>query len=649
MSSFPVSSRTSTLAASDLTLAQIQRTQRDLLENQRQTSSGLAISRPSDAADKVGAVLQLEQSLSRADQQERALQNGLGALDTADVALAESAQILREATTVASSQIGVGSDAETREAESLVVDAQLEGLLELANRQFADLSVFGGDDGAAPGEKVFESFLGGVRYLGGTDDLFAPVGALDPEEITGNGVDAYGAFSTRVEGTIDLDPAATADTRIAEIAGAQGLGVRLGSVQVTVDATTVSVDLLGSDTLGDVADRINNAIDGIDPAAGSLAVSADGFTLTAAAGRTISVADVGVGQTAGDLGVGLSATGASVSGDDVGVKLSRTTALADLGAAVDLTSGLSLTQGAVTVTADFSAATTVEDLLNEVAGLNIGVRLEINEDRTGLNLINEVSGLSLSIGENGGTTATDLGLRSLDRTTLLSDYRNGKGVSATEAGLSDIAITLHDGTAFEVDLFGLQTVGEVETAIEAAAATAGVAVPGSFDVSFAATGNGLTVTDNTAGAGDFVVTNVGQSTAGDELGLTQNVGAAATIDSGDQAQVRNDNAFTHLIDLRDALRNNDESGITLAGENLVQDTDRLVESRARIAIQSQRLEDQQTRLADRVITEQTMLSNLRDADLTEVLTEFSRLQLQLQASLQAGSQNLQLTLLNFLR
>ena len=44
-----------------------------------------------------------------------------------------------------------------------------------------------------------------------------------------------------------------------------------------------------------------------------------------------------------------------------------------------------------------------------------------------------------------------------------------------------------------------------------------------------------------------------------------------------------------------------------------------------------------------------MLSQLQDADLTEVLTRFQQLQLQLQASLQVGSANQQLSLLDFLR
>jgi len=47
--------------------------------------------------------------------------------------------------------------------------------------------------------------------------------------------------------------------------------------------------------------------------------------------------------------------------------------------------------------------------------------------------------------------------------------------------------------------------------------------------------------------------------------------------------------------------------------------------------------------------EKTTLSDLQDADLTEVITRFTQLQTQLQASLRVGAQNLQLSLLDFLR
>ncbi len=44
-----------------------------------------------------------------------------------------------------------------------------------------------------------------------------------------------------------------------------------------------------------------------------------------------------------------------------------------------------------------------------------------------------------------------------------------------------------------------------------------------------------------------------------------------------------------------------------------------------------------------------MLSQIRDTDLSEVITRFMQLQTQMQASMQARAQNLQMNLLNFLR
>ena len=48
------------------------------------------------------------------------------------------------------------------------------------------------------------------------------------------------------------------------------------------------------------------------------------------------------------------------------------------------------------------------------------------------------------------------------------------------------------------------------------------------------------------------------------------------------------------------------------------------------------------------VTEQAILNELRDAGLTEVLTHFTQLELQLQVALQVGSSNPQLSRLNFL-
>jgi flagellin-like hook-associated protein FlgL len=49
------------------------------------------------------------------------------------------------------------------------------------------------------------------------------------------------------------------------------------------------------------------------------------------------------------------------------------------------------------------------------------------------------------------------------------------------------------------------------------------------------------------------------------------------------------------------------------------------------------------------LAEQSLLSGLQDADVTEVITRFTQLQQQLQASMQAGAQNLHLSFLDYLR
>ena len=46
----------------------------------------------------------------------------------------------------------------------------------------------------------------------------------------------------------------------------------------------------------------------------------------------------------------------------------------------------------------------------------------------GINVVNASQGTSLTIGENGGLTATQLGIRSFGPTTALSDLNNGDGL-----------------------------------------------------------------------------------------------------------------------------------------------------------------------------------------------------------------------------
>ncbi len=644
-------SRTSSLMATDNLLARLRDTQLELLETQKRLTTGKNVLRPSDDPTQVSSILFLREQLAARGQHERNLEHAQGVLGGADAAMGDALDVLRDAVAIASREgsEGAGANAQTRAAMADQLDAMLNSMVSIANRRVNGIYLFGGGTTTAAADAVFSTELGGVRYIGTRESLETDVGTIDHQPFNSNGVDAFGALSTRVVGSVDLDPQATADTRLGDLAGATLEGVRKGAVLVTVNGTTVQADLTDADTLDDVISRINNAIDGVSPGAGSLAINGESLELTGVGANTVSISNLGSSTTASDLGLELSSTGGVPdTGDPLNVRLTPLTNLADLGVAIDLASGIRITQGAITKTADFSSATTVQDLINEVRRLDVGLRLEINDDATGLNLVSEVSGLSLSVGENGGTTATDLGLRSLSDATLLSDFRNGLGVE-TRPGEDDFRVRLHDGTTFDVDLDGVSTVGELITAVETAATGAGLTVGTDFSVDHATTGNGLVFTDNTVGGDDFRIENLGLSLAADQLGIKKNAGGAATLTGDDAAPVRVASVFTHLIDLRDALRDNDAAGIRLAGEKVDGDLDALARVRARIGIEDRRVRDELERSQEMKVAEQTLLSEAQDADLSEVITELSRLQLQLQASLQAGAQIQGLSLLDFLR
>lgn len=645
----PLLGRTSTLMSTALLRQRLQDTQRQLLVMQDQIATGRSVSRGSDAPGSVSAILHMNQSIMERQQHMVNLNHATGVLNLADASLGDVTDILIEAQQIASSQIGVGSDAETRAAQAEVIDAQIRGILEIANRQYNNLSIFGGNNGAGVDSLVFEEFLGGIRYVGSDQNLTNDVGGIGTEEFVSNGREAFGALSTRVQSHVDLDPQASPLIRLSDIDGARGQGFSAGSINLTVNGSSTAVDLSSAHTLDDIGVLINFAIEQLSPGAGSVELLPGGYTLDATAGNTITIADPAGGVAAADLGLNLSATSATVAGGDLNVRLTENTPLGDLGLFVDLASGLLITQGEQSGVADFSDAGTIQDLQNAVSALGFGVRLSINEEGNGLDIASEVSGINLSIGENGGTTADDFGLRTLSTVTELSDFRHGIGVETTKPGEPDLSFTLHDGTSFTVDLASAVNVGDVVALVQAQAATAGLTVGVDFDITMATTGNGLVITDNTVGAGDFVVGNAGLSLAAEHLGIAQVAGAGSTVTGEDTAQVRVDNMLTHLMELRAALRSNDQLGITLAGSSLEDDIDLAITSRASVGVQSRRIEDQLRMVEEQGFQDQRMLSELQDADLTEVLTKFSQLQLQLQASMQVGSSNLQLSLLDFLR
>lgn len=94
----------------------------------------------------------------------------------------------------------------------------------------------------------------------------------------------------------------------------------------------------------------------------------------------------------------------------------------------DQTAGLQIVNRNETTTVSLQLATTVEDVLNMLNGSGAGLLAEVNESGTGIDVRSRVSGCDFAIGENGGQTATQLGLRTFTRDTQLAGLNFGRGV-----------------------------------------------------------------------------------------------------------------------------------------------------------------------------------------------------------------------------
>ena len=295
---------------------------------------------------------------------------------------------------------------------------------------------------------------------------------------------------------------------------------------------------------------------------------------------------------------------------------------------------------------DLSSAETIGDVMRMIEDLDIGVRMEISDSGNTLQMLNEVSGSSMSIGEvGGGSTATQLGIRSMQRSTLLADFNDGYGVDTVE-GLSDLRITLRDGSSFEVDLSDAVHVGDVIDAIDAAASLA-FGDPPPVSIGLAADGNGIELVDATVGAGRLVIESRNGSLAPEQLGLLGSTNAS-TYTGEDRSRVAVESVFSHLMDLRSAMLSGDEGAVSRLIQKLEEDIERAAGARAEAGHRSRMVSDAMGRFESRNIDDETLRSQLRDVDFTEASMRFAALQQQLQASLATTARLSSLSLMDFL-
>lgn len=627
--------RTSTL------MAGVRRANLDLGRLQQQLATGNRILSPSDDPSAAQGSMTLQRILEQQNQVLANIQNASTVFSMTDQTLGDATELLREAQTIASSNIGSTVTEEERNAAASLVNELMQQMLTLANYRLGDTYIYAG---TASTDTPFVGEAGGVRYVGADDATRAWVGGPGHLPVGLTGDEVFGALSSEVSGWRDLTPAMTPQTRLADLRGAGGGGVQAGSIVIDDGITSLRVDLAGADRIGDVVQRINDAGGGVITAGYG---ANNTLTIASSApGADLRVLESGSGRTAHDLGIFRQVgQGAAFTGDSVQPRLTATTLLSDLagGAPIDLAGGICLTCGGRTETIDLTGCVYLEDLLNRINESGTGALARINEQGDGIDVINTLSGSRMHVGENGGTTASDLGIRSFRAETRLADLNGGVGVTGIGAQ-ADFCVLARDGSQFEVCIEGCACIQDVLDGINAAATAAGVSVTASL----AAQGNGIELRDATGGAGDLKVEARNSSVAARDLGLLVTA-SGDTLTGADVNGVEPGGVFAHLAQLRDALRSGSAADITRASGRLAEDTKRLVSLRAYVGGLVQDLENRQERVEDQNIANEAMLSDLKDVDFTEAITRFQAVQVALQGQLMMGSQVLNMSLLDFLR
>jgi flagellin-like hook-associated protein FlgL len=406
----------------------------------------------------------------------------------------------------------------------------------------------------------------------------------------------------------------------------------------TIAAASAGIDVGNTGNSGGEANTLFVHVDAGDTTANQVIAAIENAPAVAALFRVrLDGKDTTMPSLAGEGVIQISATATTTGG---------------IGLEFDENSGIQITNGDETHTITFAGAETVEDLLNVLNGSSANVLAEINSDGKGIDVRSRLSGADFSIGENGGATATQLGLRTFTSETPLASLNYGRGIFPAEIG-PDFTIRRRDGVELAIDVSGTTTVQDVLDLINNH--------PDNLDPAtqviarLAPFGNGIELVDNNSlGTQTLQVTQSIASLAAEGLGLvskgqSQAVGTASGMLQGrDVNPLETQGIFNTLTRLLSALENNDLAQVERGLEMLDVDFNRITFARSEIGARQQSLEVLGRRLEDEGIELQRALSEEIDVDMVEAISNFTQRQAAFQAALQTTAATFRLTLLDFL-
>ena len=241
-------SRVSDLLIRTRLLSQIQFDQSELLRIQTQIGTGRRILLPSQDAPAALRAISLQSLIERKTQIATNLETSGLFLSATDSALSSVSKLLADVRGTALSAADTTVTNQYRLTVADEVRQAIDQLVTIGNRKSQGRYLFAGTRTTT---RPFDSSAGFVRYNGNEGQLrsYSDIDVLFETSIDGNQV--FGALSTQVQGTVDLNPVLTSNSLLVDLHG--GAGVSRGSIAVSDGINTSIVDLSGASTIGDVA------------------------------------------------------------------------------------------------------------------------------------------------------------------------------------------------------------------------------------------------------------------------------------------------------------------------------------------------------------------------------------------------------------
>ena len=659
-----VAGRTSDALSRYRSLYQVQVSKLGIQQLENQLSSGKRFDLPSQDPTAAIRVIGIQRDLEFRDQTLRNLDSSQGYLNVTESTLANVQDTLTEIRGLGVESAGnVNSEAE-RTGWVSQINATIERLTAAANTRYQDRYLFAGGRVDTP---TVSNVKNAIQFTGNESSLLtiADSGEYVAHNVTGQ--KALGLISDSVVSRVDLDPAAIASTRLADLNG--GLGISPGAIQLADGVERVTVDLSSAETLGDVIERVNAAA----PLSGrkvQLSLSSGALVVAYEDGALgqLRILESATGRTAADLGILVEtpSTPLPITGSTLDPILRQTTLLSQLngGLGFNANDGIRLEQNGKSYTILIGTAVTLEDVTNTINGSGAAVRADITPDGKSLRIRSTQSGTNFSIGESTGNLAERLGLRTFHGQLRLDQLNFGQGVNQADG--PDLTFQRNDGSEFSIDLVGTTTVQDVLDRINNHVVNQ---VPAKkINASLNTVGNGITISSLeyipdplgpplTTTPGPIKIRNAGGSQAAWGLGLipigsteaeASLVGTTYSILGKDPNPQEVKGVFNSLIRLREAVTAQDTTGIARAVELLDQDLSRLSLSRGSLGVRQQRIDDLKSLQEDNQIELKADESRNFDADLVQTISELQARQASYEASLKLLGNSSQLSLFNYI-